>query len=139
MSKNRDGMTLILEDDALLPLSFCKDLERFMRNVPSDWDIISTSWTKKGINSGQSFGKSGVCIPRCIGYYERQGAYIGTECMIVRNSSCERILKKMFPMILQTDKFLDMLKNIGYINLYVPKRPLTSQIQSFASRIQSPG
>lgn len=134
--KNKTGVTMILEDDALLPASFRKDTDRLMRYAPDDWDIISMSWAKSGINEGESVGKSGIRIPRCVGFFERQGIFIGTECLMVRNSSCERILKKMFPMMLQTDKFLDMLKNIGYINLYVPKRSITSQIERFVSNIQ---
>jgi hypothetical protein len=126
---------LVLEDDAVLPEGFRLRVADTLRILPPQWDVYAFSWAKRGQNQGTPVGDR-LVIPQHICAYLRQGAYIGTECLMFNGKSLQPILDKMFPMLLQTDKFLDLLKNICYIQLFVPKTPVTFQDPKFKSDIQ---
>lgn len=135
IAKRYDNI-LILEDDAILSPCFFEEIYSVLRDLHRKrWDVISLSWAKSGENFGRKFHGEYV-IPQEISAYESKGVFIGTEAMIFNRKAVDRVYDKMFPMMFQTDKFLDMLKSVGYITLLAPKKGLTYQNPKYHSDIQ---
>jgi GR25 family glycosyltransferase involved in LPS biosynthesis len=131
----------IFEDDAVLPAGFKSELEDLVASLPTRglfaWDVFSPAWSKDGINTGEEVpNHPHVVVPSPVASFEKRRVFVGTECLVFTRRSIRKIRDHMFPMLVQTDKFLDMLKNIGYINLLVTKKALTFQNEEFASNIQ---
>ena len=127
---------LILEDDAVLSRMFFEKMHIAINELSGQhWDVISMSWAKAGHNIGRKVYGDYV-IPQELSAYESKGIFIGTEAMVFKRKAIQRIYDKMFPMMFQTDKFLDMLKNVGFITLLAPLEPCTYQNSSYNSDIQ---
>jgi GR25 family glycosyltransferase involved in LPS biosynthesis len=125
---------MMLEDDVVFPADFLLQLTNLRDQLPSDWDVLSLSWSKDGVNEGDSVGLD-LVIPHHIASYQRRNVFIGTECVLFHHDAIQRIRSKMFPIQFQSDKFLDSLKNVGYIQLFAPVHPVTKQHESFPSTI----
>ena len=127
---------LIFEDDAVLPVGFKATLRRHMSRLPAGWEVFALSWAKSGKNIGESVAE-GLVVPQPMAQYKKAGVYVGLECVAVRKAAIRRILCKMFPMAFQTDTFLDVLKNCGYLQVCAPVDPVTCQDAAFPSNIQT--
>lgn len=130
--------TLIFEDDVCLSKHFKQQFNSIMEELPSDYDVLSFSWAKNHENMGEPIKEgSSLLVPYQINIYESKKIYLGLESLLISLKGAIRIRNKMFKMMYQTDKYIDMLKNIGYINLYVLRKPITFQNVRFHSNIQT--
>lgn len=130
-----DEHFVIMEDDAVLPPDFQQRLQAHVDALPLDWDVFVTSWAKKGRNRGEP-APGGLLVPYAIGGYEQRGVFIGLECVVLTRCAISKLGRRMFPMALQFDKFLDMLKNTHFLRLYVPAVPITRQHTGFKSDLR---
>lgn len=135
--KNGYEHTLFFEDDLCISKDFKKQFNEYVKELPEDYDILSFSWAKNHTNIGQALNNnSNLLIPYQIGIYEMHNIFIGTESLLISLKGAKMIRRKMFKMLFQSDKYLDILKDIGYINLYALKTPITFQNVKFESHIQ---
>ena len=135
LSRDDDDTHLMtLEDDVVFPDDFLVRLEQLRAQLPRGWDVLSLSWSKTGPNRGELVSDD-LLIPDHLASYQRRGVFVGTECMLFHREAVARIRAMMFPQTYQTDKFLDTLKNVDYLRLYVPVTPVTSQSDAFISTI----
>ena len=117
--KNTTGDILILEDDIKILDNFQESLDMYYQNLPKDWDVFSLAWDKRTkYNSGIKVAK-GILKPFDICTHEHRGEIFGLHSIIYRRRCLQLIRDKIFPIKLQIEKYLDLLKNTCLINLYV--------------------
>ena len=118
---NNINQTLILEDDANLPTNFNNLLDFYIKDIPSDYDIILLGCK---------------CLD-CANYkkYRKVNRFWLTHAYIITKKCIEKIYDKMFPIKQQIDSELSDLSDI--INIYALKKNIVNQYSS-ESDIQIP-
>tara|TARA_B100000035_G_C20973828_1_gene542260 strand:- start:129 stop:893 length:765 start_codon:yes stop_codon:yes gene_type:complete len=105
-SKNNNNLYMILEDDAIVPKNFNKDVMKYIKEMPKNWDMLLL-----GANRliGKKYSENLLYTDRSI---KRNGNY-GLYAYIIKPKTAEKLLKTCEKMDKTIDHYLN--KNF-YIN-----------------------
>ncbi len=137
MVKNKDAAGLLLEDDVQFNDDFPSRLAAVMVNLPPEWDVLSLSWLKHPTPQPGIEVNAELMIPYQSFYYQQRGVYLGLESLIFSKNGAKKMLRYLHPLDMPWSLKIDTLKNLGILNFYAVKVPLTRQDQTFASDIQT--
>ncbi len=105
---------LIFEDDVNIPKDLYHKMEKSMKNIPNDWDIILFGYHCKDCENMKG--------------YRKVNRFILLHCYAISNSGIIKILKtnSLFPITQQIDAYLSELSE-DILNIYTVPNPIIHQ------------
>jgi GR25 family glycosyltransferase involved in LPS biosynthesis len=111
---------IIIEDDCLFVENFNEKLEDFIKNVPSDWDMLYF-----GANHNYHMGKETIKInEKCIKLNNSYSAH----CVLLKKKVFEELIEKIKDFSIENDIMMSNLQN--KYNTYSSSEVLATQTES---------
>ena len=137
MLKHKDRVAMLLEDDVQFVPDFPDRLAELMPHLPENWEIVSLSWLKHPEPQPGIIVNEHFMIPYQASYYESKGIFLGLESLLISKNGAKKLAQCLFPLDMCWSFKIETLKNIGLLNFYAARQPLTRQDQTFPSGIQT--
>lgn len=122
-------VALIIEDDLVLLPDFDSKLKYYLKNAPSDWDIICLGWN--------SIGKT-----KNLGDFKKLNQFYLLHCYLINLKAVKKMMPYLFPIKLQIDwviSDLTFLENDDRLNVYGVDNDIAVQgNDQFGTTIQIP-
>jgi glycosyl transferase family 25 len=127
--ENKTPVTLVLEDDAKIPIDFVSYMNRCIEDSPvlkdpSSWDIMM-------MTNQRSATKAHPVDPNVVTF----DAFVGTQGYIITQACAQKYLKEAYSLQLHIDLWMAVYKTvhgltvIGLPNYYIHQRGSTTDIQ----------
>lgn len=113
---------IIIEDDCLFVENFNEKLEDYIKNVPSDWDMLYF-----GANHNYHMGKKTIKInEKCIKLNNSYSAH----CVLLKKKVFEELIENIKNFSIENDVMMSNLQN--KYNAYSSSEVLATQIESYS-------
>lgn len=133
ISKSKDEIILILEDDAILCDNFLEKVSSFLQETPKDWDII---WL--GLGCGEDFWRHKTFFSKKISenvYKVPHPASNCSEAILIKSNSAES-LKYPFSMVIDWELAWQMYKENMNVYWWTPLVTQGSKNGKFNSELR---
>jgi GR25 family glycosyltransferase involved in LPS biosynthesis len=112
--ENEHAHGLIFEDDVNVPVDINEKIQKSMKDIPKDWDIILFGFHCKDCQNMNN--------------YRKVKRFILLHCYAISNTAIVKILKtkSLFPIQQQIDSYLSELSE-DILNIYTVKNPIINQ------------
>ena len=116
MLKQTHDRILIFEDDAQVPPNLLRDIDKSMKHIPTNWDIVLFGYHCKVCTNEKK--------------YKKVDRFILLHCYMIKRNAIIKLLKTntLFPITQQIDSLLSELSNI--LNIYAVDKHLIKQFGS---------
>jgi len=110
--ESKSELTLVIEDDAKIPIMFDYNLNKYLKYLPHDWDIIllgtSELWARK-------WRKNTTTIWQNNYWFKCKGDVYGTQCYILKRKAIEFLKDCKYPI----NSPIDVKINHLGLNVYI--------------------
>ena len=117
----------VLEDDATV-LATVKQINKFIRSVPSDWDVIYLGFEKMHLDR-----KRDISLPN--GVHKINSWTFQTHSYLIHRRGAEKLLRKVFPITHQVDSYMSFMAMNGGLNAYRPTKQMIKQPYNLNSQV----
>jgi GR25 family glycosyltransferase involved in LPS biosynthesis len=101
---------LVFEDDCDIPPDFVERLERVMKTLPANWDLVQFQRTEF------KYGSNG-CTPLDGGPLQTCTSLMGAYAYMISRSGAEKLLARAYPIELHVDAYMGFMCRMGYVRM----------------------